>query len=360
MNKTRFHFAIGIFAALSLLLAACSTTATTPAGPTSTATRVESYPAPSGSGQVTSQPGSYPAPGSGEATAQPGEKPTRAYPAPGEINLTDGLNRTVTLQSPAQKIVSLAPSNTELLYEVGAGAQVIGRDDFSDYPEEAKSLPSVGGSMGNYNLEAIAALKPDLVLAAEINTQAQVNSLENLGLTVYYLKNPKDLAGLYQNLQTVGTLTGKTGQATSLTQSLQARVQAVDAKLAGITTHPKVYYELDATDATKPYTSGPGSYVDILLTIAGGQNIGATLSQSYAQISSEEVITQNPDVILLGDAAYGVTVESIGQRPGWSAINAVQNNQVFAIDDNTVSRPTARLIDALEIIAKILHPEAFK
>ena len=141
---------------------------------------------------------------------------------------------------------------------------------------------------------------------------------------------------------------------------MQVRVKDVQDKLAGVTTHPKVYYELDATDPTKPYTAGPGSYVDMLMTMAGGQNIGGALSSAYAQISSEEVVTQNPDFILLGDAAYGVTVASVGQRAGWSAINAVKNNQVSGFDDNTVSRPTARLVDALENLAKLLHPDIFK
>ena len=164
-------------------------------------------------------------------------------PTPVAITLTDGLNRAVTLHGPAQRIVSLAPSNTELLYEVGAVAQVVGRDDFSDFPAEAKALTSVGGSMGSYNLAAIAALKPDLVLAAQINTPEQVKSLEDLGLTVFYLNNPKHLVDLYQNLQTVGTLTGKTGQAAALIQSLQRRIQALIDKLPTITDHYKVYYE---------------------------------------------------------------------------------------------------------------------
>ena len=126
-------------------------------------------------------------------------------PTPVAITLTDGLNRAVTLHGSAQRIVSLAPSNTELLYEVGAGAQVIGRDDFSDFPAEVKSLAAVGGSMGKYNLDAIAALKPDLVLAAQINTPEQVKSLEGLGLTVFYLNNPSHLVDLYQNLQIAAT-----------------------------------------------------------------------------------------------------------------------------------------------------------
>ena len=307
MPTFRLHFALSLLITLGLLLAACSS------APTSVA-----------------------------------------------ITLTDGLNRTVTLRGPAQRIVSLAPSNTELLYEVGAGAQVVGRDDFSDFPAAVKALPSVGGSQGLYNLATIAALKPDLVLAAGINTPAEVKSLEALGLTVFYLNNPLHMDGLYQNLQSVGTLTGKTVQAAALIQSLQVRIKAIEDKVPLITTHYKVYYELDATDPLRPYTAGPGSYINILLTTAGDQNIGAALSSPYASISSDEVIKLNPDFILLGDAPYGVTIDSLMQRPGWSVINAVKNKHVYLFDDDTVSRPTARIVDAIEMLAKILHPDVFK
>lgn len=279
---------------------------------------------------------------------------------PTTIILTDGLNRTVNLKSTAKRIVSLAPSNTELLYEVGAGAQLVGRDDFSDFPAEAKALPSVGGSMGTYDMAAIAALKPDLVLAAQINTPGQVKALEDLGLTVFYLNNPLHMDGLYQNLQSIGTLTGKSNQAATLIESLQVRVQAIIDKLPVISTHYKVYYELDATDPNLPYTAGPGSYINYLLETAGDVNIGANLPSPYSPISSDEIIHLNPDFIFLGDSAYGVTIESVMQRPGWSAITAIKNKHVFVFDDATVSRPTARIMDAIESLARLIHPDVFK
>ena len=141
------------------------------------------------------------------------------------------LNRTVKLQGTPQRIVSLAPSNTEILFAVGAGKQVVGRDSFSDYPAEAKSVQDIGGSMGKYDTEAIVALHPDLVLAGEINTPELVNSLQQLGLTVYYLPNPTTLEAMYANLETVGQLTGHASQAVTLVDSLQQRVAAVDAKI---------------------------------------------------------------------------------------------------------------------------------
>jgi iron complex transport system substrate-binding protein len=278
------------------------------------------------------------------------------------ITLTDGLGRTVTLSHPAQRIVSLAPSNTEILFAIGAGSQVVGRDDLSDYPAQVKSLPSVGGSMGNYSTEAIVALKPDLVLAAEINTPELVKSLESLGLTVYYLKNPGTLEQMYGNLQIVAQLTGHESDASTLIDSLKSRVAAVDAKLSGVTTRPIVFYEIDATDPTKPYTYGPGTFGDALIAEAGGENFSdaAGIKDAYPQVSLEQIVKTNPQIIILGDSAYGVTPDSVKARPGWNTIDAVKNNMIFPFDDNLVSRPGPRLVDGLEQLAKLLHPDLFK
>jgi len=278
----------------------------------------------------------------------------------GTVEMIDGLSRAVKVPARAQRIVSLAPSNTEILYAVGCGEQMVGRDEFSDYPEAAKNLPSVGGNMGTYDLEAITALKPDLVLAAEINTQEQVNSLDKLGITVYYLANPKDMNGLYANIQTIGRMCDKTQQASGLISSLKVRVKAVTDALLPISYVPTVFYELDGSDPNKPWTSGPGTFVSYLIGVAGGSNVGDVLSSSYAQISLEELLVQNPAVIILGDANYGTTPEQVAARAGWSGISAVQNKAVFPFDDDLVTVPGPRLVDGLEQLAKLLHPELFK
>jgi iron complex transport system substrate-binding protein len=276
------------------------------------------------------------------------------------ITLVDGLGREVTLTTPAERVVSLAPSNTEILFAIGAGAQVVGRDEFSDYPLEAAAVESIGGSFGEYNVEAIVAIKPDLVLAAEINTPELVKQLEDLGLTVYYLKNPTTLEEMYVNLDIVGRLTGH--NVTGLVNSLEARVAAVDEKIAPISVRPTVFYEIDASDATKPFTYGPGTFGDLLIKRAGGENLAslAGITDQYPQVSLEQVVATNPTIIILGDAVWGVTPESVVARAGWEAIQAVKNNQIFAFDDNLVSRPGPRLVDGLEQLAKLLHPELFK
>ena len=291
------------------------------------------------------------------ATAIPTVVPTAAVQT---INLIDGLGRSVTLTQPAQKIASLAPSNTEILFALGAGGQTAARDDFSDYPAEAKSLPTIGGSMGKYNFEEITKLQPDLVLMAETNAPEVVKSLEDLGLTVFYLANPKDMDGLYGNIEIVGALTGHSAEAEALNTSLRARVQAVQTKIAPLSSRPMVFYELDGSDPAKPWTAGPGNFVDYLMSMAGGSNAASNMEQSWAQISQEELLVQNPSIILLGDAAYGITAEMVKQRPGWDGIAAVQQDQIYTFDDNLVSRPGPRLVDGLETLAKLIHPGVFE
>ena len=288
------------------------------------------------------------------------EAPTTVPTAePTATVLVDGLGREVKFPNPALNIVSMAPSNTEILYAIGAGPQVVGRDEFSDYPAEAKSLSSIGGSMSQYSYEQIAALRPDLVLAGGINTPEQVKALEDLGINVFYLGNPSTLEELYANLGTVAKLTGHETEAATLVDSLKARVKAVDDKLAGVADKPVVFYEIDASDPNKPYTTGPGTFIDLLIARAGGQNLPG-LTDAYPQVSLEQIVLANPGIILLGDALYGTTPESVAARPGWSQIAAVTSNRVLPFDDNLVSRPGPRLVDGLEALAKAIHPELYK
>ncbi len=275
------------------------------------------------------------------------------------LKITDGLGRALELDPAPRRVISLAPSNTEILFAVGAGDLVVGVDDFSNFPEQVEALPAVGGSMGDYNLEQIASLQPDLVLAAEINTPEQVKSLEELGIQVYYLSNPTDLEGVFQNLIIVGELTGRQAQAAELAENLRARVEVVQQKLEGVAERPRVFYELDGSEPAKPWTAGKGTFMDLLIQLAGGENVGAGMESSWGQLSLEALLLANPDFILLGDAAYGVTPEQVASRAGWEGIKAVQQGQIIPFNDDMASRPGPRLVDALEILARTLHPQQF-
>lgn len=297
-----------------------------------------------------------------EATPTQNPSPTPEHTeANPPIALTDGLGREIVFQEPVQRIVSIAPSNTEILYFVGAGEQVVARDAFSDFPEEAQDLTDIGGGWGEIDTETIISLNPDLILAAEINAPEQVQSLEDLGLTVFYLGNPEDLDGLYENLLTVGQITGHENETEALIMDLKERVASVQEKITPASDYPLVFYELDGTDTNAPWTSGPGTFIDMLLSMAGGINLGNVLEDEWAQISVEELIAQNPDVILLGDYIWGgITPEDVAARPGWETMTAVVDGQVYPFDDNLVSRPGPRMIDRLEELAKLLHPELFQ
>jgi iron complex transport system substrate-binding protein len=289
------------------------------------------------------------APAACQAGSAPSEEP---------LQWTDGLGRQVALSAPAQRIVSLAPSNTEILFAVGAGAQVVGRDEPSDFPAEAAEVSSIGSTFGQLNTEAIVALQPDLVLAASITAPEQVQALEDLGLTTYVLPNPNDFAGFYQNLQIVGELTGQQAGAAELAAGLEARVAAVADRIQGAD-RPRVFYEADASDPTAPWTTGSGTFQSVLIDLAGGTNVAAEIT-GWGQFSLEQLVSVDPQVIVFGSGSFvPTTVDSLAARPGWGTITAITDGRVFAIDTNWVDRPGPRLVEALEAMARFVHPELF-
>ncbi len=288
-------------------------------------------------------------------TATPAPTPT---PAP-FLTIVDDYGRTVVLPARPQRIVTLAPSATEMIFAVGAGDRLVGRDELSDYPPEAKNVPSIGGTYPTINTEAIVAMRPDLILAPGVISPEQVKALEDLKLVVFHQRTPKDIEEIFQQILTVGQLTGNVQQAEKVVADLRARLTAIEEKVRQAKDRPKVFYELDATDPSKPWTAGPGSFIDRLITRAGGQNIGASLTSEWGQISLEELIRQDPDLIILGTANYGETPEKVRQRPGWNRLRAVREGRIYPIDADLISRPGPRIVDGLEALARIIHPELF-
>jgi iron complex transport system substrate-binding protein len=289
-----------------------------------------------------------------------GDRPSSAAPAGETLKLEDGLGRKVTIRCPARKIISLAPSNTEILWAVGAGRWIVACDDDSDYPPEAASIPRIGSTGGKLSLEKILVLEPDVLLAAEITSREQVGSLEGLGLSVFLVPNPTDFKGLFENISLLGKVTGCQREALELIAGLEGRLAALEKKLRGVERKPLVFYELDATDSARPWTVGPGTFLDTLLSMAGGQNMGAAYAQSFPRVSIEILLEKDPDAIVLGDAASGVTLDSVRRRPGWAELSAVKAGRVHLFDGSLGSRPGPRLVDGLEALARMLHPEAFE
>jgi iron complex transport system substrate-binding protein len=273
--------------------------------------------------------------------------------------VTDDAKRTVTITGAPQRIVSLAPSTTEIAFALGLGKRVIAVDSLSDFPADTKDLPKI--KTYPLNLEQVANFKPDLVLAAGLQSPDEIKKLADLKLTVLVVGSANTtFDNVMDDITLVAKVTGTDVPAKSIVDGMKQKVDAVKAKVATAKTKPRVYWELDATDPAKPYTPGPGSFIDDIITLAGGANVAASAKSPYAQINAEEVIAANPDIIILSDAAYGISVESVKARKGWSVIPAVKNDKAFPIDDNLVSRPGPRIVDGLEAAAKLIHPEVFK
>jgi len=294
-----------------------------------------------------------------EATQAPMPEPTEE-PEPEPMIFTDDLGHEIELEGYPQAIVSLSASTTEILFAIGAGDQVVGRDEYSVYPDAALEVTSVGAMWDELPTEAILALEPDLVVAAQIISEDQVQALRDLGLNVYWQANPYTYEELWENLRDFARLTGHESETEAMITDLNARVKAVQEKVATVTDRPSVFYELDATDPSNPWTTGSGTFIDYIISEAGGTNAASALEGDFAQISSEELIAVNPDIILLADAPYGTTAESVAERPGWDVITAVENNALYPIDPNTMSVPGPRLVEALEVTARLMHPELFE
>ncbi len=279
-------------------------------------------------------------------------------------DLVDDFGYSLTLTSPPERIVSLAPSNTEFLFAVGAGDKLVGVTDFCNYPYDFSAWIEAGNmsSIGKYygpSVEPIVALDPDLVLAATGSLEAAEN-LRTLGYNVLVVA-PKDISFVLRDILLIGRATNHYDEAVALESELKQRIDAVANKAAEATTTPKVYHEV----WNDPLTSvGPGTFIDEIITLAGGENIFNDATTSWPIVSSEAIIDKNPDVMFFPDMYMGVgtfyeTMETVESRPGWESISAVQNGALYEINADIISRSGPRLVDALELIAKMVHPEIF-
>ncbi|MBI2845403.1 MAG: cobalamin-binding protein [Chloroflexi bacterium] len=271
----------------------------------------------------------------------------------GILTIIDDAGRSVTITGTPQRIVTLAPNLTEIVFALGLGERVVGVSDFSDYPPEAQNIQSVGGFP--LNIELIVSLEPDLVLAAGITSLEDVARLEELGMTVLYLV-PTDVEGILDSILTVGRAAGAENEAEELVSGLRAWLEEIKSRVAQTDSSPRVYYEIDAT----LFTGGPGSFTHELITLAGGENIAAGTTTPFPQLSAEEIIDADPEIIIFSHAKYGGTVEEIASRPGWDTITAVQNGAIYPIDPDLVDRPGPRIIDGLEALARLIHPKLFE
>jgi iron complex transport system substrate-binding protein len=270
---------------------------------------------------------------------------------------TDDLGRGVVIEAVPQRIVCFGPSITEIAFALGLGERVVGVDDYSDYPAEALDLPKVGSSWAP-SIESLVALEPDLVLSLR---HEQFNSdLEALGIT-FLVIDPTDIDGILADIRLVGEVTDTIAEAEALVDDMAGRIADIE-ELVEDAEPVSVFYIIDATDPALPWTAGPGSFIDTLITMAGGENVAHDAPMAWAQFSLEEVVSADPDVVIIQTMWGGVpTIElsALGAHPIWGALRAVSQGRVYLVDGDLVSRSGPRIVDGLEALARAIHPELF-
>jgi cobalamin transport system substrate-binding protein len=285
------------------------------------------------------------------ATPSPSPSPVAAFPA----TLTDDEGTSVTIASEPKTIVSLAPATTETLFALGVGDRVKGKSqDVFLYPPEAKDIPEVA-TFDGVDVEKIVAMSPDVVFAGGNSFTAPdaITKLRSLGIAVVVLYAPT-VEAVFKDIELTGRAAGRADEAAAIVAQMRAGFDAVKASVAGLPT-PRVFYELDATGAI--YGPADKSFVADMLERAGAIPITTGSTEKY-DISVERLIEQDPEVILLADAAYGVTPDQVAARPGWKVMTAVKTGAIRAIDDQTISRPGPRLFLGLDLLARTIHPDA--
>lgn len=259
----------------------------------------------------------------------------------------DSAGTGVRLEKMPERIVSLSPGATEILFAVGAGNRVVGTDQFSDYPAEAARTTKLDYSAPS--AEAIVALQPDLVILAT-RQQANVEQLRRLGLTVFFAREPENLEGVYGSIELLGRLTGQVAEATRVVADMRRDASAVTAAIADVSAGPRVFYELDPT----LFTAAPNTFIGSMLSMLKARNIAPQGPAQFPQLTAEAVLSADPEVVLL---SHPGSPAEVATRPGWSGVAAVRNNRVVSIDPDLVNRPGPRLAQGIRLLGKALYPD---
>jgi len=273
-----------------------------------------------------------------------------------EIKLTDFEGREVTLSKPAERIIALMPGDCEILYALGAGDKLIGRGKYCNYPEEVLKVEEVE-SGGELNLEQLIGLKPDLIIATKMaHTEENMEALEKAGIPSL-VTDAQNIEGVYKAIELIGAACGKNEEAAKLIDDMKAGFEEV-VKKVGEKSFGTVYFEVSPLQYGL-WASGGGSFMDEIGNMLGLENVFAS-EGAWAQVSEEQVIAKNPDVIVTTTMYFGegpTPIEEILSRKGWENIKAIENGDVYNADNDTITRPGPRLVDAINDFYNFLYEE---
>ena len=272
------------------------------------------------------------------------------------MEFIDGIGNTITINAKPERIISLAPSHTEILYALGLGDKVVGVTQFCDYPEEVKNKPIIGDSF-SINLEKIVSLEPDLVIEYWGMNDELKKQLENAGIALVTF-SPESISQIQDTIIKIGVATGTSEKAEEIVLSIKNKQIEITNKVKDAPP-VKVFYEIEYSSAL--WTAGKGSFIDEIITLGGGQNVAADAVGAYAQYSVEALLEKDPQVYVTNTFNMGLqNYNDIKDRPGFNGITAVREGRIEILDGNILSRPSHRVVEALELMAKAIHPELFK
>ncbi|MDA8233510.1 MAG: cobalamin-binding protein [Clostridia bacterium] len=272
------------------------------------------------------------------------------------LKITDATKNEVVIEAKPKRIVSLTPSNTEILFALGLEKEIVGVTTWCDYPAKAKEKEKIGDL--TTNVEKVVALQPDLVVAtASMNDQA-IGALRKLGVTVLAVE-PQNVREVTDAVQLIAKATGKETKGQEVVKGMQDILAQVEKKLSQLTAEQKVKVFIEV--GYEPlFTAGKGSFVDDLVRSAGGINVASEV-KAYQQYSLEQLLTVNPQVILATDYYYLKENQKVEKRADWKNIEAVKQGRVIGnLDANLLTRPGPRSAEAVKAIAQALYPDLFK
>jgi cobalamin transport system substrate-binding protein len=275
------------------------------------------------------------------------------------LSITDDSGTTTTFAAPPQRIVSLSPGLTEITFALGHGGDLVAVDSYSDYPAEANEIQPRLNTYPNPSVETIVSLKPDVVLSLA-DSDDSIGQMRGQGIPVLKLL-PRDFDAAVQTIRELGRLFGSPDAGEAVATDMLTRRDAVVSAVADAP-RPRVYEELDASEPDKPFVAGPNGFYGQVIDLAGGTNVFGDLPGDVGQVGAESIVQRDPEVIVLtdGDLPFNPqTPEMVAARPGWSTITAVRNGAVYAVPAELYSTPGPRLVDGLEHLARLLHPDRF-
>jgi len=269
---------------------------------------------------------------------------------------TDEVGRRVEVTEAPRRIVSVAPNVTEILFTLGLGDRLVGVSTYCQYPPEALKIEKVGGYI-NPSLEKIVALRPDLVVGiAEGDLRTFVDRLAALKIPVY-IANPRDAFEVLTSIRKIGEITFAQEPAREIVRSMEEKIRRIQDRVQG-RPRPRVLHILDFNPLI---SAGKGTFVDDLIRLGGGRNVAETATGKYPRFSMEEVLVQDPEVILLASMkSQDPLVKQRRWWERWKAISAVKQGRIYVLDSDLIHRPSPRMVEGLEQVAKAIHPEVFK